>query len=177
MKFTAHQTAVSYSLDKKFSKRKERNSTGKITNPSKWNGLLFSAIVIFLLLLHYKIHYICFIIETKIQLEQDSRTAGVAVLHSLAIETWLASRTFPLDLEDTCSKNTQWVTFMPLTPLHCLQEKKRKNICYSVYFFCSKNCIKFSVNYFFQMTFKRHLRYNELDSINYNFRKTSKENW
>lgn len=104
------------------------------------------------------------IIEAKIYLEQDSRTVCVAVLHSLAVETWLAVKKFTLDLEDLRSKNAQWVTFMPLTPLFYLQEKKTKPIHYSVYFFCSMIGIKSSV-FFFQMTFKRYLRCNELDSI------------
>lgn len=118
-----------------------------------------------LLLFFYKIHdFFIIIIEAEIYLEEDNRTAWVAVWHSLAVENWLASRTFTLDLEDFCLKNAPWVTFMPLTPLFCLQEKKIKIIRYSFYFFCSKIGINPLIIFFFQMTFKRHLRCNELDS-------------
>lgn len=85
---TALQTAVNDSLDKKHSPRERKEFLpAKSQSTSKGDALLFSATIFFPPLLHYKIHDVCFITEAKIQLEQYSRTACVAVLHSLAIET------------------------------------------------------------------------------------------
>lgn len=134
-----------------------------------------------ILFCHYYFSYTKFmiffiiIIEAEIYLEEDNRTAWVAVWHSLAVENWLASRTFTLDLEDFCLKNAPWVTFMPLTPLFCLQEKKIKIIRYSFYFFCSKIGINPLIIFFpndIQKTFKmqwirQHCHFN----------KNTKENW